>query len=128
MTKPAPLVFFDIAAFDLAAQRRFYSELFGWEIGEDGRFSIPAHDPVSASLRVEQPGAAPVAEKVLYFGVEDITAVQERAVELGGAVGFPRMVVPGVVILGMLVDPAGNRVGVVEISDGEVVVPSLPEG
>jgi hypothetical protein len=35
----------------------------------------------------------------------------------------PRFAAPGVVILGLFTDPAGNRMGLVEIADGRAVIP-----
>ncbi|HEY3798365.1 MAG TPA: VOC family protein [Caulobacteraceae bacterium] len=119
----APLVFFDIAAPDLAAQAAFYRAVFGWEIGADGGFSVNAASPLPATLRVEPPSMGPVIERVLYFGVEDVTATLATVAQLGGKTVFPRFVVPGRVILALFTDPAGNRVGLVEIKDGAVIVP-----
>jgi predicted enzyme related to lactoylglutathione lyase len=41
----------------------------------------------------------------------------------GGAVVYPRFEVPGVVVLGLFSDPAGNRMGLVEMADGKALVP-----
>ncbi len=65
-------------------------------------------------------------ERVVYFGVEDVTATLNLVVKNGGSIDFPRFVVPGKVIVGMLKDPAGNRVGIIEMKDGKVVVPPTP--
>ncbi|WP_119084012.1 VOC family protein [Altererythrobacter sp. B11] len=128
MSTPAPLVFFDIAAPDLVSQRSFYGALLGWDIADDGSFTVPVQGPLPGTLRVEPADLGPLTERVLYFGVDDIEATQRRAVELGGGIAFPRLVVPGVVILAMLTDPAGNRFGVVEMSGGAVTVPPAPDG
>lgn len=37
----APIVFFDIAGPDLASQRSFYAEAFGWESAPTGHVSAP---------------------------------------------------------------------------------------
>ncbi len=63
------------------------------------------------------------AEKMIYLGVEDVAAALEAVAANGGAVVAPRFEVPGVVILGLFTDPAGNRLGLVEIKDGRAVVP-----
>ena len=41
----------------------------------------------------------------------------------GGSVDVPRFEVPGVVVLGLFKDPAGNEMGLVEIKDGTAKVP-----
>lgn len=124
--QPAPLVYFHIAGPNLAAQRAFYSGLFGWTIGEDGSLTIPAEAMMSGMLQVEPPDLGTETGSALYFGVADVIAAQARAVELGGKIIFPRLEVPGVVVLGMIADPAGNRVGLIEWKDGKAVVPAIP--
>jgi hypothetical protein len=116
---PAPIVFFDIAGPDSAAQGAFYRAVFSWEIGPGGSLSVPvAHTPgLPGTLRADP------AEKMLYLGVEDVTAALAAVVAHGGAVVAPRFEVKGVVILGIFTDPAGNRMGLVEIRNGAPVVP-----
>ena len=121
---PAPIVFFDIAAPDLATQAAFYRGIFGWDAGVDGRMTAPVVSPLPGALRVEPPTMGPVTERVLYVGVPDINGKLAEITAHGGAVVFPRTVVPGVVILAMFKDPAGNRMGLVELdAAGKPVVP-----
>jgi predicted enzyme related to lactoylglutathione lyase len=113
----APIVFFDIAGPDPALQAAFYAGVFGWSVGAAGQLSVPTAGPLPGTLRTDP------ADKVLYFGVEDVAATLASVVAHGGAVDAPRFVVPGVVILGLFTDPAGNRLGLVEIKDGAAIVP-----
>jgi len=62
-------------------------------------------------------------EAMLYMGVADIPATLANVVEHGGKVVAPRFEVPGVVVLGLFTDPAGNRMGLVEMKDGKATVP-----
>jgi hypothetical protein len=120
----APIVFFDIAGPGDAGLKGFYSELFGWNTGTDGNLRVEIPSPLFGTFRVED-----VPETLIYIGVEDVSATLAEVVARGGAIDFPRLVVPGVVILGMFRDPAGNRVGLVEIdSSGVAVVPPIPTG
>jgi predicted enzyme related to lactoylglutathione lyase len=115
---PAPIVFFDIAGPDLASQKAFYKAVLGIETDQMGQFQAPAIGPsIPALLRTDP------AETVVYFGVESINATMEKVVANGGKVHAPRFVVPGVVILGLANDPAGNRFGLVEMKDGKPIVP-----
>jgi len=114
---PAPIVFFDIAGPDSARLSKFYSDLFAWKIAGDGTFTAPVTTPVPALIRRDP------AATVIYIGVEDVSATLARVVANGGAIQFPRLVVPGRVIIGMFTDPAGNQVGLVEIKDGKPKVP-----
>jgi predicted enzyme related to lactoylglutathione lyase len=55
---------------------------------------------------------------MIYLGVADINATLEKIAAHGGAAASPRMEVPGVVVLAIFTDPAGNRMGLVEM-DGD---------
>jgi predicted enzyme related to lactoylglutathione lyase len=119
---PAPIVFFDVAGPDLQKQSAFYATVFGWEALADGHVTATVASPLPGLLRVEAAnGFQP--ERVIYLGVEDITATLAMIAANGGGSVLPRMVVPGVVILALFTDPAGNRMGLVEMADGQVVVP-----
>ncbi len=120
---PAPIVFFDIASSDLAGETAFYRDVFNWTVGPGGMVQVPVTSPLPGNLRVEAAGHGDVAERVIYIGVPDVTATLASVVAHGGSVVFPRMVVPGVVITALFKDPAGNRMGLVEISGGKPIVP-----
>ena len=120
---PAPIVFFDIAAPELANQAQFYKDIFGWQVGPDGRISVPAASPLPGLLRVEPPSQGPLTERVIYLGVPDINATLARITARGGAVVLPRTEVPGVVVLALFTDPAGNRMGLVEMDGGKPKIP-----
>jgi hypothetical protein len=121
---PAPIVFFDIAGPDLQKQKAFYEGVFGWTVSEEGHLNTPVAAPLPGILRVEaEAGFQP--ERLLYLGVDDITATLDQIVANGGGVVFPRMAVPGVVILALFTDPAGNRMGLVELADGKPIVPPV---
>jgi predicted enzyme related to lactoylglutathione lyase len=106
---PAPIVFFDIAGPDVGALRAFYSRVFGWSVDGTGRFVVTVSSPLGAALR-EDP-AQNVAATLL--GVE----------RNGGVVEAPRFEVPGVAVLGLFRDPAGNPMGLVELEAGRPKVP-----
>lgn len=110
---PAPIVFFDIAGPDLESQRRFYREVFGWESAPTGHVEAPVPaGSLPGFLRTDP------ADVLLYFGVADVTASLAHIEAAGGAISAPRFEVPGVVVLGLFSDPAGNRLGLVEM-DGD---------
>lgn len=114
---PAPVVFFDIAGPDLPALGRFYSQVFDWDVAADGRFSVSAASPLPATLRQDP------ADKMIYLGVDDVTATLALVVAEGGSIQAPRFEVPGVVVLGLFSDPAGNRMGLVEMSGSAPKIP-----
>lgn len=67
----------------------------------------------------------PETERVLYIGVSDITATLAAITASGGQIVFPRYEVPGVVVLALFTDPAGNRMGLVEMAGDK---PRIPTG
>jgi predicted enzyme related to lactoylglutathione lyase len=113
----APIVFFDIAGPDLAPQAAFYRAVFGWLSGPAGHLTVPSRPELSGLLRTD------AAEKLLYIGVPDVAASLEAVVAHGGGVVAPRFEVPGAVVLGLFTDPAGNRMGLVELDGDRAKVP-----
>jgi predicted enzyme related to lactoylglutathione lyase len=89
----------------------------GWEVGPGGQLSVTAQQPLMGLLRVDP------AEKVIYLGVPDVSAALQTVVAHGGQVVAPRFEVPGVVVLGLFTDPAGNRMGLVEMDGDRAKVP-----
>jgi len=112
----APIVFFDVAGPDAGALERFYGTLFGWT-AEGGELRLPVTAPLPATFR-EDP-----AEKRLYVGVQDVAEALRRLEAEGGTVDQARFEVPGVAVLGLFRDPAGNPMGLVELEDGRPRVP-----
>ena len=112
-----PIVFFDIAGEDDEALRDFYASVFGWETHPTGQFSVPVIAPLDGAIRKDP------AEKRIYVGVPDVTACLEQVERSGGTVDQPRFEVPGVVVLGLFRDPAGNPMGLVEMDGDRPVVP-----
>jgi predicted enzyme related to lactoylglutathione lyase len=116
---PAPIVFFDIAGPADAKLSAFYKDVFGWQSGPSGNLSVPVNGPpLSGTFRADP------TEKVIYIGVTDVTATLAQVVAHGGKIHTPRFEVKGVVILGLFFDPAGNRMGLVEMGpDGKNKAP-----
>ena len=107
-----PIVFFDIAGPDSEALKTFYATVFGWDVDARGGMQINVSGPLHGIFRADP------ADKVLYLGVPDVTAALDKVAANGGSIHAPRFEVPGVVILGLFRDPAGNMMGLVEM-DGE---------
>jgi predicted enzyme related to lactoylglutathione lyase len=114
---PAPIVFFDIAGPAMARQAAFYKAVFDWDIAADGRFSAPVGPRLDGTLRQDP------ADKILYVGVDDVTAALSKVTANGGSIIQARFEVKGVVVLGLFKDPAGNSMGLVELKDGKPKIP-----
>ena len=113
-----PIVFFDIVGTELPGQAAFYKAIFDWDSGPGGELSVPVVSPLMGVLRTEAERPEGVAERVLYVGVPEINVTLAAIVAHGGAVVVPRLEVEGVAVIGLFTDPAGNRMGLVEL-DGE---------
>jgi len=114
---PAPIVFVDIAGPDDEVLKQFYSTVFEWHAGDDGKFEAPVETPVHGAIRKDP------AEKRIYIGVPDVAATLAAIEAAGGSVDVPRFEVPGVVVLGLFRDPAGNPMGLVEMDGNRPRVP-----
>ncbi len=112
-----PIVFFDIAGPDAAALNSFYSSVFEWDIDQTGRFDVPVITPLDGTIRKDP------SEKRIYIGVPDVTASLALVEQAGGTIDAPRFEVPGVVVLGLFRDPAGNPMGLVEMDGDRPRVP-----
>ena len=114
---PAPIVFFDIAGPDSAKLRSFYQTVFDWPCGSPEGFT-PGSAPNLEGVIREDP-----SEKLIYIGVPDITNTLKQVEAAGGKIDVPRFEVPGQVVLGLFFDPAGNRMGLVEMDGDRPVIP-----
>lgn len=121
----APIVFFDIAGPDMESQAAFYRDVFGWNVGPDPNF--PEHGMRIHDIRVISPLEGVLrkdaAERLFYIGVPDVTAALAKIEAHGGKAECPRMEVPGVVVMALFHDPAGNRTGLVELDGDKVKIP-----
>jgi predicted enzyme related to lactoylglutathione lyase len=139
MPAPAPVVFFDIAGKESTNLPDFYSQIFGWEVAPDGRFTaqvkspplVPRSDYPAASVGFTTSVTAPLpgqirqdpSEKRVYLGVPDVTATLAAIRAKGGTIEAQRFEVPGVVVLGLFKDPGGNAMGLVEMDGDRVKIP-----
>lgn len=111
------IVFFDVAGPDDQQLRQFYSNVFGWGVTDQSKFKVNVSTPHEGAIRKDP------SEKRIYIGIKSVTDALEQIQANGGTVDAPRFEVPGVVVLGLFKDPAGNPMGVVELENGEVKIP-----
>lgn len=83
------LGYFTIDTHDLDKARTFYSALFGWTFDEAQSHATYAHvtagKPSFGFIKVERAKN----NEHLYFRVDDVDALCERVVELGGRTAVP---------------------------------------
>jgi len=76
---PNELGYFTLPVKDLARAKRFYGDLFGWDVEQGGHV---ANTRFPIGLHANGPAEVPFA----YFRVDDIDAMADRVVQLGGRV------------------------------------------
>ena len=109
-----PIVHWEIEALDPDHLRRFYAQLFTWDIG-DGPFM-----QISPGIGGPEPGpgghirGSNRSGVTLYVQVRDLRESLDKAVELGGAVLAEPFDVPGGPTLAGIRDPEGNPVMLVQ--------------
>lgn len=111
-----PIDFLEVTGPDTAALEAFYGPLFGWTASSrpfPGYIYSQAGD-----LRIgfRQEGAAVPVERLAYVGVSDVKATLDAAVAAGATVALPVMTVPGVGTFAVFSDPAGNRMGLWQVT------------
>ena len=117
-----PVVHFEVIGKDGERTRRYYAELFGWEIDAD---NPPQYGIVQREQNLNADGigigggvgAGPDGydgHATFYVEVPDVEAALAKAEELGGSrMMGPEQPMEGVEI-GIFHDPDGNPVGVVK--------------
>lgn len=112
-----PIVFFDIAGPEDTELKTFYADVFDWQADDTGQFNVDVTTPLQAAIRQDP------TEHRLYIGVPDVTAALSDVEDAGGSIDVPRFEVPGVVVLGLFKDPAGNPMGLVEMDGSQHRIP-----
>lgn len=108
----------EIPADDLARAKRFYSELFGWQLGDvEG---MPDY-PLFTFGKIESAGGAlgkrgeSIADHLrVYLDVDAIDPVLDRVPGLGGKVKTVRTEIPGWGWYAVIDDSEGNELGLFE--------------
>jgi len=119
MTKPAPVVHFEIGCKDLAKTRAFYSDLLGWAYNPDfpnmamvnnlGPFAEKKTDGIGG--HINSLGHEPHQYVTVYVAVDDIEATLAKAERLGGKTLITKQEVPGMGWFAWFTDPEGNALG-----------------
>ncbi len=111
---PRPVVHWEIEALDAALLRRFYAELFNWDIGDGPIMQVPA------GIGGPEPGpgghirGSGRSGVTLYVQVLDLGASLIQAARLGATVIAEPFDVPDGPTLAAISDPEGNPVMLVQ--------------
>ena len=132
------VVHFEIHATDVAAMKKFYSDVFGWDMqqmgSEYGDYVVISTGPgpdemAKGAVKMEdmginggmmaRKGAAPASGQavnayVCIIGVDDVDAYMTKVKDHGGTIALDKMVVPNVGDLAYCKDPDGNLFGIIK--------------
>lgn len=108
------IVHFEIIGKDAPGVKAFYSELFGWKIGDlmpdMGNYGLidEASSGLAGGVGQSDDGAPRVT---VYAQADDLQATLDHAVALGGSIVMGPTPIPGVTTLALFADPDGNVIG-----------------
>ncbi len=113
----APVVHFEIYGKDTERLKKFYADLFGWEIHSDNPMNYGMIEPGIGGP--EQGVGGGIAQGdgprvMVYVQVVDLVETLRRAEELGGRRVLEPVDVPGGPTIAQCEDPEGNVVGLVK--------------
>jgi len=127
MGKMNPVVHFEMPAEDLARVKRFYENVFGWnmnQLGPDmGNYLLATTSPMDEKNNYKEKGAinGGFYEKGEYgttphivIAVDDLNQFMRKVGESGGELIGEPTAIPGVGDFIMIRDTEGNRVGLLQ--------------
>jgi predicted enzyme related to lactoylglutathione lyase len=112
-----PVAWFEIMSPDVERAKKFYSDLFGWQVSDDPSgdgYSLVdtqgGDGAIGGGIGAADPGSGPNVK--VYMRVDDINGYLERAAELGGTKLVPPTDLPGGFgQFAIFTDPDGTQVG-----------------
>jgi predicted enzyme related to lactoylglutathione lyase len=111
-----PVVFFEVFAKSSDTVKKFYKELFGWQITTDpnlnyGYVETGGGKGIPGGIGQTRDGQPTML--TFYVEVPDIDKALESANKLGAKTVMPKTVIPNAATIGLFADPEGNVVGLV---------------
>lgn len=113
-----PVVHFEIRADDLARQKSFYADVFGWEMGpQTSPFSYSMVDTradagIRGGIREAAPGPRCLT---FYVQVDDVDEALVRAQRLGATTAIPATALPRGGRFAVIHDLEANELGLLEL-------------
>lgn len=111
----------DLPSDDLARAKRFYAELFGWEIAQLPQFpdyELFRTGPGDVGGAIGLRGETAPARPRIYITVDSIELALARTKELGGSVVVEKTEVPGMGWFAAINDSEGSEIGLWENPPG----------
>ena len=113
----AKVVHFEVIGKDGEGLKKFFGELFDWEIDSNNPLNYGIIKAEEGGIgggigSVMQEGSAGYA--TFYVEVENVQVSLDKAAQLGGKIVVPETVIPNMVTFGMFTNPEGHLVGVIK--------------
>jgi predicted enzyme related to lactoylglutathione lyase len=89
-----PVVHFEIGCKDRAKTGKFFGELFGWKIDQEGPASNIEAGPKGIPGHITSLGHEPEHYTMFYVEVDDVQACLDKAAALGGKTVVPPIKIP----------------------------------
>ena len=106
---------FEIATDDPKAVRGFYADMFGWQFTDssmDGYRMVTTAGENALPGGVMDTGGQTPNYATFYVIVDDVAAACAQAEQIGGKTLVPPTTIASGLMFAQLVDPSGNRIGV----------------
>jgi uncharacterized protein len=109
-----PIVHFEVMGTDGAALRKFYGDLFGWQIDELEGMDYGLVDTGTAPAGgIGANANNPTGYVTVYVEVDDLEPALEQAKSLGATIAVEPMEIPGDRRIALFTDPEGHLIGMV---------------
>jgi uncharacterized protein len=108
-----PVIHFEVAGTDGAKLQQFYGDLFDWKINADNPMNYGIVDNGGEGINGGVGESPNGAHLTWYVQVDSIDDYLKKAEGMGGKTVMPRTEME-MVTFGLLSDPEGNVVGLVE--------------
>ncbi len=125
MLKHGQFCWQELATDDLEGAKKFYSEMFGWNIKAGGGADAPMEysefqlgDDYPMGGMYQKPPEMPAPPHwISYVSVDDVDASAAKAAELGGSVVVPPTDIPNVGRFAVIKDPSGAAFSIVKLME-----------
>jgi predicted enzyme related to lactoylglutathione lyase len=111
----------ELGTKDVGAAKKFYTELFGWNVSESkgggmdySEIEIGGRQVGGMYQLTEQMGNMP-SHWISYIAVDDVDKTAERVTELGGKINMPIMDIPHVGRFCVITDPTGATIAIITL-------------
>ena len=118
MSKPNPVVHFEIGCRDSVRTQQFFSQLFGWQITQQGPAAMISTGAASGIQgHITSLGHDPHNFVTVYIEVDDVNAYLAKASSLGGKTLVPPVDIPEGTFA-WFGDPDGNTLSLTSLVAG----------